>query len=110
MSLNGGALTQTEDKGYNELQADTQKLFQYCEVRTGGIGIIDLAFRTSTEAWAVGGSGVIYVSRDGGKNWSFDSSAVDLPCNLYNVKFFDKGKVGYMIGSGGILLRKAFAA
>mmetsp|Transcript_67179 Transcript_67179/g.155936 ORF Transcript_67179/g.155936 Transcript_67179/m.155936 type:complete len:219 (-) Transcript_67179:82-738(-) len=110
MSLNGGSLTQTTDSRYDELGADTKELFKYTEIRTGGMGIIDVAFRTPTEAWAVGGSGVIYVSKDGGTNWSFDDSAVDLPCNLYNVKFFNQGKVGYMIGSAGILLRKTFAA
>jgi len=109
MSLNGGSLTQATEKGYAELAADTKDVFKYSEIRTGGIGIIDVGFRTPSEAWAVGGSGVIYVSTDGGKNWQFDPSAVDLPCNLYNVKFFDGGRVGYMIGSGGILLRKTFA-
>jgi len=110
MSLNGGLLTQTTQKGYNDLGSDSKELFQTSEIRTGGIGIVDAAFRTSTEGWAVGGSGVIYVTKDGGKNWSFDSSGNELPCNLYTVKFFNEGKVGYMLGSAGILLRKQFAA
>ena len=29
---------------------------------------------------------MIYYTKDGGKTWSFDPSAKDLPCNLYNVK------------------------
>jgi len=110
MSLNGGSLTQTTMKAYDELGSDTKEIFKYSDIRTGGVGIIDVGFRTDKEAWAVGGSGVIYVSRDGGTTWQFDSSGTDLPCNLYNVKFFDNGKVGYMIGSAGILLRKVFAA
>lgn len=110
MSLNGGSLTQTTSKSYDELGSDTKEIFDYADIRTGGVGIIDVGFRTDKEAWAVGGSGVIYVTRDGGKKWEFDNSGTDLPCNLYNVKFFDNGKVGYMIGSAGILLRKVFAA
>jgi len=110
MSLNGGSLTQTTAKSYDELGSDTKEIFKYSDIRTGGVGIIDVGFRTDKEAWAVGGSGVIYVTRDGGTTWQFDSSGTDLPCNLYNVKFFDNGKVGYMIGSAGILLRKVFAA
>jgi len=110
MSLNGGLLTQTTQKGYDDLGSDSKELFTTSEIRTGGIGVVDAAFRTSNEAWAVGGSGVIYVTKDGGKNWSFDSSGNELPCNLYTVKFFNKGKVGYMLGSAGILLRKQFEA
>lgn len=110
MSLNGGSLTQTTEGSYDQLGSDTKELFKFSEIRTGGIGIIDVAFRTPSEGWAVGGSGVIYVTKDGGKTWQFDSSGTELPCNLYNVKFFNNGKVGYMIGSAGILLRKQFAA
>eukprot|EP00435_Cladocopium_sp_Y103_P016889 s4189_g4.t1 len=79
-----------------------------CSMVSGGIGIIDIGFRTPSEAYATGGSGVIYQTKDGGKTWSFDPSAKDLPCNLYNVKFFQNGKVGYMVGSAGILLRRTF--
>ncbi|CAK0849501.1 unnamed protein product, partial [Prorocentrum cordatum] len=110
MSLNGGYLTQATNQQYAEMTAETKDLFDFSKIRTGGIGIIDLAFRTATEGWAVGGSGVIYYTIDAGKTWGFDTSGSELPCNLYNVKFFEKGKVGYMIGSQGILLRKAFEA
>lgn len=110
MSLNGGYLTACKTKEYSEMGAETKDFFDFSKIRTGGIGIIDLAFRTATEGWAVGGSGVIYYTIDGGKTWGFDTSGSELPCNLYNVKFFEKGKTGYMIGSQGILLRKVFEA
>jgi len=110
MSLNGGYLTQAEKEGYDELSADSKEFFKYSEIRSGGIGIIDLTYRTPLEGWAAGGSGVIYQTKDGGKTWQFDPSGTDLPCNLYNVKFFDGGKVGYMIGSAGVLLRRTFEA
>lgn len=108
MSLNGGVLTTCEKEGFMDLGSDTKELFQVSKIRSGGIGIIDIGFRTPSEAYATGGSGVIYQTKDGGKTWSFDPSAKDLPCNLYNVKFFQNGKVGYMVGSAGILLRRTF--
>jgi len=108
MSLNGGFLTQCSKEGYDELGSETKDLFDYSLIRSGGIGLIDIAYRNPLEAWATGGSGVIYQSKDGGRKWDFDPSGINLPCNLYNVKFFEKGRVGYMIGSGGILLRREF--
>lgn len=110
MSLNGGYLTNCTEAGFDKLGADTKELFKVSQIRSGGIGIIDVGFRTATEGWATGGSGVIYYTKDGGKTWQFDPSGNSLPCNLYNVKFFNGGKVGYMIGSAGILLRREFRA
>jgi len=110
MSLNGGFMTMCSKEGFDELGSDTKELFDDSKIRSGGIGLIDIAFRTPEEAWATGGSGVIYRSLDGGKKWDFDPSGVNLPCNLYNVKFFRKGTVGYMIGNAGILLRREFAS
>lgn len=109
MALNGGYFTNCEENSYSDIAQETKDIFKYAKIRTGGIGIIDAGWRTPLEGWAVGGSGVIYVTRDGGKTWDFDSSGNELPCNLYNVKFFDAGSVGYMIGSAGILLRKQFS-
>lgn len=59
---------------------------------------------TLDNAWAVGGSGVIFESKDGGKSFKFVDDAKDIPGNLYRVKFFDEN-TGYAIGSDGILLR-----
>jgi photosystem II stability/assembly factor-like uncharacterized protein len=48
----------------------------------------------------------MYVSTDGGKKFAFDSSANDIPGNLYNVKFFPQfGNSGWALGSSGLLLR-----
>jgi len=48
----------------------------------------------------------MYVSFDGGKKFSFDKSANDIPGNLYNVKFFKEyGNTGWALGSNGLLLR-----
>lgn len=48
-------------------------------------GIIDLAWRSDKEVWAVGGGGTMYVSQDAGKTFKFDNSADDIPGNLYQV-------------------------
>ena len=52
----------------------------------------------------MGGSGVIFESKDGGKSFKFNSDAKDIPGNLYRVKFFDENR-GFAIGSNGILLK-----
>ena len=52
--------------------------------------------------WAVGGGGIIFESKDGGKTWQKDKSADDLPTNLYKIKFFNNK--GYILGSNGVLL------
>ncbi|CAE7505560.1 hcf136 [Symbiodinium natans] len=85
MSLNGGVVTLCDKNTFTDLASDTKELFQLAKIRSGGIGIIDIGYRTPNECWATGGSGVIYTSKDGGKTWAFDPSATDLPCNLYNV-------------------------
>jgi len=74
--LSPGTLDLTSD-GFDFVEAD---------IKTGGYGITDLAWRTPNEVWAMGGSNTMYVSFDGGKKFSFDKSANDIPGNLYNVK------------------------
>eukprot|EP00929_Paragymnodinium_shiwhaense_P007959 TRINITY_DN111886_c0_g1_i1.p1 TRINITY_DN111886_c0_g1~~TRINITY_DN111886_c0_g1_i1.p1 ORF type:complete len:545 (-),score=196.14 TRINITY_DN111886_c0_g1_i1:123-1757(-) len=108
MSLNGGLLHNCTSEGFADMGVEPKDLFDQAKIKSGGIGIIDLQYRTANEGWAVGGSGIIYQTKDGGKTWGFDKSADDLPCNLYDVKFFNKGKVGFLIGSNGILLRQEF--
>lgn len=103
MTLNGGKLFISE--GEPDLTRDTFE-FVEADIKTGGYGITDVAWRTPNEVWAVGGSNTMYVSTDGGKKFSFDKSANDIPGNLYNVKFFPKfGNAGWALGSNGLLLR-----
>lgn len=48
----------------------------------------------------------MYVSFDGGKKFTFDKSANNIPGNLYNVKFFKEyNNMGWALGSNGLLLR-----
>mmetsp|Transcript_9172 Transcript_9172/g.19044 ORF Transcript_9172/g.19044 Transcript_9172/m.19044 type:complete len:407 (-) Transcript_9172:206-1426(-) len=103
MTLNGGKLLISPTEP--DLTRDTFD-FQEADIKTGGYGITDVAWRNADEVWAVGGSNTMYVSKDGGKKFSFDKSANDFPGNLYNVKFFPKfGNAGWALGSNGMLLR-----
>eukprot|EP00541_Cyclophora_tenuis_P011657 CAMPEP_0116548590 /NCGR_PEP_ID=MMETSP0397-20121206/4418_1 /TAXON_ID=216820 /ORGANISM="Cyclophora tenuis, Strain ECT3854" /LENGTH=404 /DNA_ID=CAMNT_0004073251 /DNA_START=970 /DNA_END=2184 /DNA_ORIENTATION=+ len=103
MTLNGGKLL------ISPAEPDLSKdEFDFTEanIKTGGYGITDVAWRSEKEVWAVGGSNTMYVSFDGGKNFSFDKSANDIAGNLYNVKFFEEyGRMGWALGSNGLLLR-----
>jgi photosystem II stability/assembly factor-like uncharacterized protein len=103
MTLNGGKLFICDDEP--TLSSDVFN-FKEANIKTGGYGITDVAWRTKDEVWAVGGSNTMYVSTDGGKNFIFDKSANDIPGNLYNVKFFKEfGNQGFALGSNGLLLK-----
>ncbi|KAL7449608.1 hypothetical protein ACHAWC_001660 [Mediolabrus comicus] len=100
MTLNGGKLLvsdSTVDLASEEFP------FNEANIKTGGYGITDVAWRTDDEVWAVGGSNTMFVSKDNGKNFQFDKSANDIPGNLYNVKFMESG--GWALGSNGLLLK-----
>lgn len=103
MTLNGGKLFISP----KEVDLNSDKFdFIEADIKTGGYGITDVGYRSDSEVWAVGGSNTMYVSFDGGKKFSFDKSANDIPGNLYNVKFFKEyGNMGWALGSNGLLLR-----
>lgn len=103
MTLNGGKLLISPSEP--DLSKDDFD-FKEADIKTGGYGITDVAWRSKDEVWAVGGSNTMYVSMDGGKKFSFDSSANNIPGNLYNVKFFPEyNNMGWALGSNGLLLR-----
>ncbi len=103
MTLNGGKLLISPEEV--ELSKDSFNFYE-ADIKTGGYGITDVAYRNDKEVWAVGGSNTMYVSMDGGKKFSFDKSANNIPGNLYNVKFFKEyGNMGWALGSNGLLLR-----
>ncbi|GMI04707.1 hypothetical protein TrRE_jg4408 [Triparma retinervis] len=103
MTLNGGKLFISPPDTNLDKEETTD--FTESDIKTGGYGITDVAFRSNGDIWAVGGSNTIYVSRDGGKKFSFDNSANKIPGNLYNVKFFEDNKTGFALGSNGVLMR-----
>jgi len=103
MTLNGGKLL-ISPKNVDLTKEETD--FEEANIKTGGYGITDVAWRTDSEVWAVGGSNTMYVSYDNGKNFAFDKSANKFPGNLYNVKFFKEfGNMGFALGSNGTLLK-----
>ena len=102
MTLNGGKLLVAKDEP--DFTKDMLE-FKEADIKTGGYGITDVAWRNKNEVWAVGGSNTMYVSKDGGNKFSFDSSANDIPGNLYSVKFFPEyNNEGWALGSNGLLL------
>lgn len=103
MTLNGGAVMITP-KSPDLNQIDIETTFETSKINSGGYGIIDIAWRNDDSAWAVGGSGVIFESKDAGKSFKFNGDAKDIPGNLYRIKFFDESK-GFAIGSNGVLLK-----
>lgn len=82
---------------------DLEKLFQPCKINSGGYGLIDVCWKDDKTVWAVGGSGIIFESNDGGNSFKFNDNAKDIPGNLYRVKFFNND--GWALGSDGVLLR-----
>ena len=104
MTLNGGKLLVTSSPNVDLTGEDFP--FAEANIKTGGYGITDVAWRNDKEVWAVGGSNTMFVSNDNGKNFVFDGSANDIPGNLYNVKFFPEfGNAGWALGSNGLLLK-----
>lgn len=104
MTLNGGALlTTAPNPDLNQI--DIESLFSNSKINSGGYGIIDVCWKDANNVWAVGGSGVIFESKDGGKTFKFNDNAKDIPGNLYRVKFFNGGKDGFVVGSDGVLLK-----
>jgi photosystem II stability/assembly factor-like uncharacterized protein len=103
MTLNGGKLLVSP----SSVDLNSEEFpFEEANIKTGGYGITDVAWRDENEVWAVGGSNTMYVSKDNGKNFVFDKSANDIPGNLYNVKFFKEfGNMGWALGSNGLLLK-----
>jgi photosystem II stability/assembly factor-like uncharacterized protein len=101
MSLNGGLL---KFSGPNFDLYSENPVFEEAQIKTGGYGIIDVGWRNNKEVWAVGGSGIMFCSLDGGKTFKYDNSASDIPGNLYQINFFGPD-VGFVLGSDGVLLR-----
>ncbi|MBM3211850.1 hypothetical protein FJZ33_06515, partial [Candidatus Poribacteria bacterium] len=61
----------------------------------------DITYTDEQNAWAVGDSGFIAVTMDGGKTWNRQNSSVNN--NLSRVMFIDQ-KIGWTVGSTGTVL------
>lgn len=103
MATRGGGLAFTSKKP--DLESTELLRFDRVDIRVGGYGILDVAFRPETEeAWAAVGGGSLYRSMDGGKTWKRDNQIGKVGANIYKIKFFDKN-TAFALGSNGLLLR-----
>jgi len=104
MTLNGGTMLKT-GPGVDISAIELSQLFKQSKLNSGGYGIIDVTWKNPENVWAVGGSGIVFESKDAGSTFKFNENAKDIPGNLYRVKFFDNGKLGFVLGSDGVLLK-----
>lgn len=103
MATRGGGLAFTGPDP--DLEATELLQFDKVDIRAGGYGILDVAFRPGTqEAWAAIGGGSLYRSVDGGKTWKRDKLVDKVGANIYKIKFFDKD-TAFALGSNGVVLR-----
>uniref|UniRef100_A0A7S3EIV7 Photosynthesis system II assembly factor Ycf48/Hcf136-like domain-containing protein n=1 Tax=Rhodosorus marinus TaxID=101924 RepID=A0A7S3EIV7_9RHOD len=106
MSLRGGDLVFSEPNP-DILKGELD--FKKVNLKSGGYGILDVAFRPGTdEVWASVGGGQLFVSYDGGKTWSFDKQLGKVGALLYKIIFVSKD-VGFALGANGVLLRYSAA-
>jgi len=97
MTAKGGGLYFGEASGESE--------FNQVKIGSRGFGILDVKFLDGERGYACGGSGSLYKTIDGGKTWKRDRSTDDLAANLYEIKFTEGGKNGFVLGNDAVLLR-----
>lgn len=68
------------------------------------VGLLHIGYRTPDELWAVGGSGSLVISQDGGDTWLRDEEIESVPTNFYRVTFLNEEK-GFILGQQGVILR-----
>jgi photosystem II stability/assembly factor-like uncharacterized protein len=102
MSSRGGGL------GFTEANVDFDSIngfeFTSSPIKTGGYGILDVAFKNNEELWAACGGGILYKSLNRGKTWEKEPGTEKIAGNLYKIKFFNS-ESGFVLGSNGVLLK-----
>mmetsp|Transcript_17416 Transcript_17416/g.41979 ORF Transcript_17416/g.41979 Transcript_17416/m.41979 type:complete len:397 (-) Transcript_17416:325-1515(-) len=101
MSTKGGGLSFSKEK--TDFESVNSFEFENSNIKTGGYGILDVAFRNKDELWVACGGGTLYKSEDGGKTWEKKENE-KLAANLYKIKFFNPD-LGFALGSNGVLLK-----
>ncbi|OUS46220.1 photosynthesis system II assembly factor YCF48-domain-containing protein [Ostreococcus tauri] len=97
----GGGVFQSQDIGLPEEDSE----FVEAKIGSRGFGLLDLGSDPKGNTyWAVGGSGSVFYSTDGGKSWKRDRGTDNVAANLYNVKFQSETQ-GFILGNDGVLLR-----
>lgn len=103
MSTRGGGLAFTGKQP--DLESTELLQFNKVDIRSGGYGILDVAFRPETnEVWAAIGGGTLYCSKDAGQTWKRDDVVSKVGANIYKIKFFGKDSA-FGLGSNGVLLK-----
>lgn len=103
MATRGGGLAFSEPNP--ELESTELLKFNKVDIKAGGYGILDVAFRPGTqEVWAAIGGGSLYRSLDSGKTWKRDNQVDKVGANIYKIKFFDND-TAFGLGSNGVVLR-----
>mmetsp|Transcript_14105 Transcript_14105/g.28046 ORF Transcript_14105/g.28046 Transcript_14105/m.28046 type:complete len:251 (-) Transcript_14105:392-1144(-) len=102
MSTRGGGLGFTE----SNVDFDSVNGFDFISspIKTGGYGILDVAFKTKDELWVACGGGILYKSMNRGKTWEKEPETEKITGNLYKIKFFNS-ESGFVLGSNGVLLK-----
>jgi len=102
MSTRGGGL------GFTESQTDFDSVngFEFISspIKTGGYGILDVAFKNDQELWVACGGGILYKSLNRGKTWEKEQDTEKITGNFYKIKFFGPDS-GFVLGSNGVLLK-----
>lgn len=83
----------------------TGDAFEPAKIASRGFGVLDVEFQNKDVGFACGGSGSLFKSTDGGASWKRDRSTDNIAGNLYDIKFFNNGKLGFILGNGGVVLR-----
>lgn len=101
MSTKGGGLSFTNPKP----DFDSINSFEFftSDIKTGGYGILDVAFRNENEIWAACGGGILYSSFDNHQTWKKEENNKIIG-SIYKIKFFNPN-LGFVLGSNGVLLR-----
>lgn len=103
MATRGGGLAFTDSNP--DLESTDLLKFNKVDIRAGGYGILDVAFRPGTsEVWAAVGGGSLYKSMDNGLTWKRDNQVDKVGANIYKIKFFDKD-TAFALGGNGLLLK-----
>jgi photosystem II stability/assembly factor-like uncharacterized protein len=102
MSTRGGGLAFSEKAP--DLNSTELIPFKKVDIKSGGYGILDVAFRPGTdEVWAAIGGGSLMVSNDGGTTWQ-RANLPRIGATIYKIKFFSSD-LAFALGSSGVLLK-----